>query len=276
MSELSKKVQDSIKILRMYKSDTPIELSYSGGKDSDVILALTKEAGIPYRAIYKNTPIDPPYTISHCRENGVEIIRPKENFFDIIKRKGFPTRRARFCCEVLKEYKILDNAIQGIRRCESTARTKRYKEPIACRMYNKTDHVNLFLPILEWSDKDVEDFIVAHKIKCHPLYYPNGRFDVSRRLGCLGCPMASDNGLSEFKQYPKLVKIWIKSAEQWWNTPRENPLSSQKKFNDLYGLFAHNIFFDNYASFYSASLPDFNGKRENWKQRLKDYFGIDL
>lgn len=47
---------------------------------------------------------------------------PKERFFDIIARKGFPTRRARFCCEVLKEYKILDSAIQGIRRSESTKR----------------------------------------------------------------------------------------------------------------------------------------------------------
>ena len=37
----------------MYKGDDPIEVSYSGGKDSDVILALTKMAGIPYRAIYQ-------------------------------------------------------------------------------------------------------------------------------------------------------------------------------------------------------------------------------
>ena len=200
MSELSKKVSDAIKIMQMYKGDDPIELSYSGGKDSDVILALAKEAGIPFRAIYKNTTIDPPYTIKHCKDNGVEVLAPKESFFSIIRRKGFPTRRARFCCEVLKEYKVLDNAIQGIRRCESTARNKRYKEPIICRMYNKKDHVNVFLPILDWSDKDVADFINAHQIKCHPLYYQNGAFDVRRRLGCIGCPMASDNGLAGFER----------------------------------------------------------------------------
>lgn len=60
MSELADKERRAIKILRMYKGDAPIEVSYSGGKDSDVILALTKEAGIPFRAIYKNTTIDPP------------------------------------------------------------------------------------------------------------------------------------------------------------------------------------------------------------------------
>lgn len=57
MSELQDKVKRSIKVLRMYRGDDPIEVSYSAGKDSDVILALTKMPGIPYRAIYKNTTI---------------------------------------------------------------------------------------------------------------------------------------------------------------------------------------------------------------------------
>lgn len=137
MSELADKERRAIKILRMYRGDDPIEVSYSGGKDSDVILALTKMAGIPYRAIYKNTTIDPPGTVQHCKDNGVEVVMPKERFLDIIARKGFPTRRARFCCEVLKEYKILDNAVQGIRRSESTKRSKNYaeNEPIICRNY---------------------------------------------------------------------------------------------------------------------------------------------
>jgi 3'-phosphoadenosine 5'-phosphosulfate sulfotransferase (PAPS reductase)/FAD synthetase len=40
MSHLAEKERRAIKILRMYKGDGPIEVSYSGGKDSDVILAL--------------------------------------------------------------------------------------------------------------------------------------------------------------------------------------------------------------------------------------------
>lgn len=214
MSELADKERRAIKILRMYKGDEPIEVSYSGGKDSDVILALTKEAGIPFRAIYKNTTIDPPGTIKHCKDNGVEIMRPTMSFFDIVRKKGFPTRRARFCCEVLKEYKVLDNAVQGIRKCESTARAKRYKEPVICRMYNKHDHVNVFLPILDWSDRDVKDFIEAHGIQCHPLYYDEqGKVNVKERLGCIGCPMASDNGLSDFMRYPKMVKAWCDAGK---------------------------------------------------------------
>ena len=176
MSELADKERRAIKILRMYKGDDPIEVSYSGGKDSDVILSLTKMADIPYRAIYKNTTIDPPYTVQHCKDNGVEVVMPKERFFDLIAANGFPSRFSRHCCRVLKEYKVLDNAIHGIRTAESTKRAARYKdytqiddtilfpeeiaalqgkEPIVCRNYSKSDHVNVYLPILDWSDNDV-------------------------------------------------------------------------------------------------------------------------
>lgn len=277
MSELADKERRAIKILRMYRGDDPIEVSYSGGKDSDVILALTKMAGIPYRAIYKNTTIDPPHTVKHCKDNGVEVVMPKERFLDIIARKGSPTRRARFCCEVLKEYKILDNAVQGIRRSESTKRAKNYaeNEPIICRNYSKSEHVNVYLPILNWSDKDVADFINAHGIKCHPLYYnEDGKFCVERRLGCIGCPMQSDNGVADFVKYRKMLRQWIMAGKEWWNKERETPLASVEKFGSIYGLMAHNLFFDDYDSFQTANISMFG--KEDWKQRLEDYFKIEL
>ena len=107
---MEKKVQQAIRLLQSIKTDV-VEISYSGGKDSDVILELAKMAGINYRAIYKCTTIDPPGTIKHCRDNRVEIVKPTNSFFKLIEKKGFPTRRARFCCEELKEYKILDHSV---------------------------------------------------------------------------------------------------------------------------------------------------------------------
>lgn len=129
-SELQKKVDFAIKLLRSIPTDDgPVEISYSGGKDSDVILELAKMAGIKYRAIYKNTTIDPPGTAKHCKENGAEVLRPKATFFQLIQKNGLPWRNARFCCKYLKEYKVLDRAVQGIRRNESFKRAERYKEP---------------------------------------------------------------------------------------------------------------------------------------------------
>ena len=79
--ELEKKVERAIRLLQSIPQDGDIELSYSGGKDSDVILELAKMAGIPYRAIYKATTIDPPQTIAHAREMGAEVIHPKKTYF---------------------------------------------------------------------------------------------------------------------------------------------------------------------------------------------------
>ena len=64
-SALSKKIKDSVTLLQTMCRGKTVELCYSGGKDSDVILELAKMAGIRFRAIYKNTTIDPPGTIRH-------------------------------------------------------------------------------------------------------------------------------------------------------------------------------------------------------------------
>ena len=70
--DLQKKINQSVKLLQSVgaRTEGPIEIAYSGGKDSDVILQLAKEAGINYRAIYKNTTIDPPGTIKHVQAGG--------------------------------------------------------------------------------------------------------------------------------------------------------------------------------------------------------------
>lgn len=79
ITKYEKKKARTIRLLQNIPQDGPIEISYSGGKDSDVILELAKMAGIPYRAIYKCTTIDPPGTTKHCKEKGAEIILPKKN-----------------------------------------------------------------------------------------------------------------------------------------------------------------------------------------------------
>lgn len=188
-----------------------------------------------------------------------------------------PTRRARFCCEELKEYKVLDKAIHGIRRSESSARAKRYTEtdPIVCRIYNKKDHVNVILPILSWTDEDVRDFIEYRGIKCAPVYYDEqGKFHVERRLGCLGCPMQSDNGVKDFKEHPLLFKAICKAALVWWhNHPDSN---SRKKFGSFYGMVAQDLFYDSYEEWRLADKSDLFGTKTDWKSVLEKQFNIAL
>lgn len=236
--ELNRKIDLAIKLLQSIPQDGPIELSYSGGKDSDVILELAKMAGIPFEAIYKMTTIDPPGTIKHCKDQGVTIFKPKTTFSHLLETKGMPSRFRRFCCSDLKEYKVYDRAIQGIRRCESIKRAKRYNEPEECRVYPNKQKVRIYFPILEWTDADVEKFIKMRNIKCAPVYYDeSGNFHVERRLGCIGCPLKSDVGLSDYEKYPKLLKVHIKAYQKYLDSNKDN------KFPKFLNGSAYNGFF---------------------------------
>lgn len=273
---LQKKVDRAIRLLRSIPQDGDIEVSYSGGKDSDVIRELAKMAGIPYRAIYKATTIDPPQTIAHAREMGAEVVRPKKTFFQLISEKGFPNRRARFCCSELKEYKICDRAIHGIRRSESRKRAENYKEPEMCRVYSAKEKVKVYLPILEWTDEDVEEFIKERNIKLHPLYYRGGQFDVTQRLGCMGCPLSSrKKRIQFFKDNPRWLKAWIRAGQKRYTSEKYQNGKTKVKFKDAFEAMGYLLYCDNMEDFkektYSMLFGDFN-----WKEFLQKEFNIDM
>lgn len=274
--DYKRKIDLAIKLLRAIPQDGPLELSYSGGKDSDVILQLAKDAGIKFEAIYKKTTIDPPGTIQHCKENGVRIQPPVMTFFQLIENKGVPTRRARFCCEVLKEYKIHDRAIQGIRREESTARAKRYKEPEFCRLFPKGEKVRVYLPILEWTLEDEARFIEDRGIKLAPVYYDEkGAVHVERRLGCIGCPLAS-NARAEFKRYPGMLKAWIRAANKYLKSHPD--CSTAAKFGDGWHMMTQDLFFNTYEDYHNVfgAAQLFSDEAPDAKAFLERYFNYDF
>lgn len=248
----------------------PVELAYSGGKDSDVLLQLAKESGINYRAIYKNTTIDPPGTIAHVRQNGVEVHPPKFSFFELIRRHGFPSFRFRFCCQKLKEYKILNASLWGVRSDESPARAKRYKDFSMCRVYSKNSKVNVFLPIVDWTLDDVKCFIESRNLQLAPYYYVDGKIDFTRRLGCLGCPLQYNRGINDFINNKNFLRAYLRAGQRWCDThPR-------KLFDNVYELFVYRVFYhkteDYFMDFKSNSLF---GKPDA-KTLIEKYFQISL
>ena len=277
---LQKKVSQAVKLLQVcYKAaGEPLEIAYSGGKDSDVILELAKMAGIEYQAIYKSTTIDPPGTIKHAKENGVKIRRPKESFFSLMMKAGYPNRFKRFCCSALKEYKILDNCVMGIRKCESVKRSKRYSEPTECRIFggNKKNHVNAIYPILDWSDDDELEFIEERGIKLHPLYYrEDGSIDLTKRLGCMCCPLAYyKKRLQQFKQYPGMVKAYLRCGNEYFKSHSESKVA--KQYSDVYEYFVANAFFDNHKDYVNAKSGNLFSDKPNYKKLIEDYFKITL
>lgn len=278
--QLQKKIDRAVRLLQSIpvEDGEKIEVAYSGGKDSDVILQLAKESGIPYRAIYKNTTIDPPGTISHVKAMGAEVLRPKENFGQLIQRGGFPNMFKRFCCQNLKEYKVLDKAIHGVRRSESRARADRYSEPQICRYYGSKkpeNHVQVFLPILDWTDEDVLEFIKDRQITLAPVYYDeNGEIDITRRLGCMCCPLQwKGKRLQSFKKYPGMVRFYLRNGEKF---RQRHPDGAQTlKYADVYEWFVRDVFYDSQEK-WEASKGGLFDERPDYKKFLEDYFNITL
>lgn len=248
-----KKIDRAIKLIQAgaemaEKANQPIEVAYSGGKDSDVILELAKMAGVNYRAIYKNTTIDPPGTIAHAKQMGAEIRRPEKSFLEILSTKGYPNRFMRFFCSELKEYHV-----KGVK-------TRQY------------------FPILDWTLQDVADFVTDRQIKLAPTYYDeNGKIDFSRRLGCMCCPLASHNKrIEEFHKYPGMVKLYLRGGMELCKRPN-NRRTKDRFDNNPFKMFVCDVFCDNSRVEYEDKFgKNLFYDEIDCKNFLEDVFKINL
>lgn len=280
--QLQKKIDRSIKLLQSVAKgyDGEIEVAYSGGKDSDVILQLAKESGINFKAIYKNTTIDPPGTLAHVKAVGAEILRPKKNFFQLVSENGYPNRNMRFCCKYLKEYKVLEKCILGVRKAESRKRDENYdvEEPTKCLGTKKDPREGIY-PILEWTDEDVLAFIKDRNIQLAPVYYDfflGGQIDIDRRLGCMCCPLQYYKGrIAQFKKYPRMVKSYLRAGQKFRDTHPD--VKTVHEYEDVYMWFTRDVFFesqDKWEQHRNKGL--FPDMEFDYKAFLEGYFGIDL
>lgn len=227
----------------------PLVCTYSGGKDSDVMLELFKRSGVPFEAANSHTTVDAPPTIYHIRRqfkqleaNGIKatIRMPVYKghpctMWSLIEKKGVPTRLFRFCCQVLKENLGKDRFVAtGVRWDESISRENR-ETYIAVGKNVKSavmasDEVMLLddnlekrkivercqmkgkmvvNPIIDWKNTDIWEYIRAEHIDYNELY-DNGY----TRVGCIGCPMASKGRWKEFSDFPTYQRAYIRAFDK--------------------------------------------------------------
>lgn len=222
------KIDQAIEILKNFEPEEGYILAFSGGKDSVCIKALADMAGVKYQAIYNNTTVDPPELVKFIKTFlDVEISNPENTMRELIVKKGYPTRVRRFCCEELKERTSEGRLIiTGVRWAESTRRKKTQGVASIFADGKKQDRIilndendesrrivemcyrtrkTLINPIINWSDDDVWDFIKSHNLKYCSLYDEG-----FKRLGCIGCPMASnEQRLKDFERWPKYKKYYL-------------------------------------------------------------------
>ena len=243
----------------------PLVVTYSGGKDSDVILQIAKNAKVPFEVLHNHTTADAPETVYHIRNvfrelelEGIKctIDKPvykgkRTSMWNLIPQKLMPpTRLVRYCCAVLKEKGGTGRFIAtGVRWDESTARKNnrgtmevihrdREKRLIlqddndearrtfeTCKLKGK----RVVNPIVEWKTDDVLQYIEDQKIAINPLY--GCGFD---RVGCVGCPMAGTEGRRfEFTMFPAFKKNYIRAFDRMLEARKESGKSTENWENGI-------------------------------------------
>lgn len=279
--EIEKKIKGAVELLKMCEpaalamNPAGYYLAFSGGKDSLVIYHLAKMAGVRFEAHYHLTTVEPPELVHFIRRNypDVMIDYPPITMWNLIIKKQLPPyRNARYCCRVLKETGGEGRfVITGVRWQESRKRESRGAVEVLgsrkpdlilnndneesrriienCQLKGK----RLVNPIVSWTENEVWLFIYSQKIAYCELY------DCGfRRLGCIGCPLASvKNREWEFKRYPKFREAYIRTFDRmvearrdagksdgnwnsgeavfnWWmygNPKQEKQIEGQMEFN---------------------------------------------
>lgn len=245
MSELAEKVKASVERMKAFEPPEGYLLAFSGGKDSVVLKALADMAGVKYQAYYNVTSVDPPELVRFIREKCLDVTWNYPRYSDgkritmwnLIPRKKIPpTRLARYCCESLKEGTGSGRyVLSGVRWAESSRRANSHgivtmpgagKKEIqdgfrrtmqgGIILNNDNDDARRVLetcyakkkkmvnPIVDWEDADIWEFIRAENVPYCGLY------DCGfKRLGCIGCPMASKHRKVEFERWPRYKQLYL-------------------------------------------------------------------
>lgn len=225
-------------------------LGFSGGKDSQECYDLCKRSGIDFKAYY-NVAFESSVTKRFICEHYTDVIWRKDYKFGFIeniwRNHGglLPTVQIAYCCDSYKHNRnYVDKcSIVGVRKAESVKRKnrtafeaknktviKRNKAMIDdyfeehCQSVGTASVIQL-KPIIDWTDKDVWDYIHKYNLPINPEY------EHSKRVGCIVCPKANfTSNYIGLMKYPKLIDAFILAKEKAGrNNPKDWKVTEEDK-----------------------------------------------
>lgn len=229
----------------------PLVCTYSGGKDSAVMLELFKRAGIPFEAHNSHTTADAPQTVYNIRDTFYELelqgVKCEIDYhtqadgshmtlWNLMPIKLMPpTRIVRYCCGELKEGGCANRMIAtGVRWDESKNRQDRtHFEALGTTkasvigvseekmLLTDNEDTRRLFEKCEMKAKTVVNPIIDWKDADIWDYYRN---ECTRhnplyemgfyRVGCIGCPMVGKKRWMEFGMFPAYQQAYIRAFDR--------------------------------------------------------------
>ena len=201
----------------------PLTVSFSGGKDSLVVLDLVSNITKDFTTVYVDTGLEHPQTRDYvkliAKDRGLHLLiaHAGDAFDDNFPAFGPPAKDFRWCCKVCKlapASKIIEEkfpkgtiTVEGNRRLESFARAR-----IDLVQENPFVPGQVIVnPIRDWTGLDVWLYIMMRDLEYNPLYDED-----IERVGCWMCPSALASECAETSRLsPDLARTWDLKLAAW-------------------------------------------------------------
>lgn len=208
-------------------------VSFSGGKDSQVVLDLATRAlsSTHFSVVYSDTGYELPSSLELYKQTQTyynhrfpslkfDLTRNQQDIMYYWEQMGAPSRMHRWCCSVMKTaplYRFLKNragrdkqpkvlVFEGVRGEESTRRSE------YLRIGSSVKHKGVInaRPIFNWNNSEVYLYLLRRQLPLNRAY----REGLSR-VGCVICPYST--GWSEhivMKKYPEAMAPFVSHLEE--------------------------------------------------------------
>jgi len=205
------------------KNRLPVNISFSGGKDSLACLCLAQKVLSRPEVLFINTGLEFPETVEYvhklCAAQKLRLqeIKGESDFFEQVKIFGPPAKDFRWCCKTNKlgpmtaflneHYPRGCVTIDGRRIYESFNRS-------TIKAVERNPYVpsqTTLAPIRSWRALEVMLYIYWNKAQPNPLYEED-----FERIGCWLCPAALQSEYAGLKAtHPQLYDRWTASLQEW-------------------------------------------------------------